>query len=75
MSLLSRALSATGGATPNLATQLQQEMDACDRAAGGPGALAVPKDEDTETWASIVGAATAGGEVEDAVVPLVTVAL
>ena len=70
MSLLSKALSGTGASTPNLAAQLQQEMDACDRAADGPGAKAVPKDEDTESWVSIVGAATAGVDVEDAVVPL-----
>ena len=70
MTLISRVVSA--GGSEAYASQLQREMDDCDRAAGSGGgaALPVPKDEDPEVWASIVGAALAGGEVEEAIVPL-----
>ncbi len=69
MTLISRVVSSGGAAADSYAAQLQRDIEDVDRAAAGsPGQ--VPKDEDTEAWAAVVGASGSSGEVEEAVGPL-----
>jgi hypothetical protein len=73
MSLLTRVLSSGGPGSDALASTMQADMAAADAAAGsfpGEGGASATSDEDTDTWASIVGVSSSAAQVDEVVGPL-----